>query len=174
MTAKLQPASPFHLRQVSAGEGELFDVAGVKFLWKAKGEDTQFAFTIVEQTLRTGEGVPPHSHPYTEFFYVLEGVVVFQRIGATGAAARTDQTELRCAAGDAVVVPAGVIHTFSNAEAADARILGVSNYKHQQFFDGVQAADAAAPFGPMPPGEAMAKIAEIGLMHSMIFAPSED
>jgi quercetin dioxygenase-like cupin family protein len=155
------------LRQVKAGHGRPFDVAGVHFLWKAKGEDTENAFTVVEQTLSTGEGVPPHSHPYAEFFYVLEGVVHFRRVGPPP----SDLTELRCAAGDAVIVAANTVHAFSNMEQAPARVLGVSNYLHQTFFDGVQAADTAERFGAMDPGAAMARIAEIGQEHSMFFAP---
>ena len=52
------------LRNVERNEGEKFDVAGARFTWKVKGEDTGYAFSIYEQELDPGEGVPLHCHAY--------------------------------------------------------------------------------------------------------------
>jgi hypothetical protein len=56
------------LRKVERSDGEAFDVAGVRFTWKVKGEDTGYAFSIYEQKLEPGEGVPLHCHAYGEVF----------------------------------------------------------------------------------------------------------
>ncbi len=65
------------LRKVERNEGEKFDVAGVRFAWKVKGEDTGYAFSIYEQELEPGEGVPLHCHAYGEVFYALSGDIDF-------------------------------------------------------------------------------------------------
>jgi quercetin dioxygenase-like cupin family protein len=164
------PGSAANLKRVRAGEGEAFDVVGVKFHWKAKGKDTQFAFSILEQTLLPNDGVMAHSHPYAEVFYILEGAVSFRRIAPAG----EDEAELRCTVGDTLLVPAGTVHAFVNKGEGPARILGVSTHQHQRFFDAVQEEDAAAPFGAMPLSDAIAKIAKIGQAHGMFFEPLGD
>ena len=58
------------VRKVAPGEGERFDVAGAHLTWKVKGEDSGYAFSICEQTLGPGEGVPLHSHSSPEVFYI--------------------------------------------------------------------------------------------------------
>jgi quercetin dioxygenase-like cupin family protein len=65
------------LRKIERNEGEKFDVAGARFTWKVKGEDTGYAFSIYEQELDPGEGVPLHCHAYGEVFYVLSGYINF-------------------------------------------------------------------------------------------------
>jgi hypothetical protein len=66
--------------KLAKGEGERFDVAGARFTWKVKGDKTAYAFSVYEQTLDPGEGLPPHSHAYAEVFYLLGGAVDFLRI----------------------------------------------------------------------------------------------
>jgi quercetin dioxygenase-like cupin family protein len=61
-----------------------FDVAGARFTWKVKGEDTGYAFSIYEQQLELGEGVPLHCHAYGEVFYVLSGYIDFLRVTGAG------------------------------------------------------------------------------------------
>ena len=63
--------------KLAKGEGESFDVVGARFTWKVKGDKTAYAFSVYEQTLDPGEGVPPHSHAYAEVFYLLGGAVDF-------------------------------------------------------------------------------------------------
>jgi len=67
-------------RKVAPGEGERFDVAGAHLTWKVKGEASGYAFSVCEQTLAPGEGVPLHSHSSPEVFYVLAGQADFFRI----------------------------------------------------------------------------------------------
>jgi hypothetical protein len=66
--------------KVAKGQGERIDFAGVRFTWKVKGDETACAFSIYEQMLNPREGVPPHTHPYAEVFYILDGAVDFLRV----------------------------------------------------------------------------------------------
>src|SRR5262245_66536415 len=61
------------VRKVGPGEGERFGVAGAHITWKVKGEDSGYAFSVCEQSLAPGEGVPLHSHSSPEVFYILQG-----------------------------------------------------------------------------------------------------
>ena len=65
------------LRKIGPDEGQIFDVAGARFAWKVRGDDTGYAFSMYEQVLDPGEGVPLHCHAYAEVFYVLAGIVDF-------------------------------------------------------------------------------------------------
>jgi quercetin dioxygenase-like cupin family protein len=87
------------LRKVERNEGEKFDVAGVRFTWKVKGEDTGYAFSVYEQELEPAEGVPLHCHAYGEVFYVLAGYIDFLRV--TGAGAEW----ITCADGETIIIP---------------------------------------------------------------------
>jgi len=62
-----------------------------------------------------GVGPPPHSHPWDEVFYVIEGKVDFD----CGDVAKTVQS------GGLVHVPAGTVHTFRYA--SPARVLGITS-----------------------------------------------
>ena len=62
-----------------------------------------------------GVGPPPHSHPWDEAFYVIEGKVDF----VCGDVAKTVQS------GGFVHVPAGTVHTFRYA--SPARVLGITS-----------------------------------------------
>ena len=63
-----------------------------------------------------GVGPPPHSHPWDEAFYVVDGAVDF----VCGDVAKTVET------GGFVHVPAGTIHTFRYASPT-ARVLGITS-----------------------------------------------
>jgi len=63
-----------------------------------------------------GAGPPPHSHPWDEAFYVLDGEVDFECGG----------TRKKVMAGGFVHVPAGMVHAFRYASPT-ARILGITS-----------------------------------------------
>ncbi len=63
-----------------------------------------------------GVGPPPHSHPWDEAFYVVNGAVDF----VCGDVAKTVE------AGGFVHVPAGTIHTFQYASPT-AQVLGITS-----------------------------------------------
>ena len=63
-----------------------------------------------------GAGPPPHSHPWDEAFYVIDGVVDFS----------VGEQRFSITAGGFVHVPRGTIHAFRYASAT-AKILGVTS-----------------------------------------------
>jgi quercetin dioxygenase-like cupin family protein len=108
------------VRRVGRGEGENFDIAGAHLTWKARGEDTDYAFSICEQTLGPEEGVPLHSHASAEVFYVLSGVADFFRL--------VDGKEdwIRCETGDLMILRPNSLHAFYNKTSEPCRLLGIS------------------------------------------------
>jgi quercetin dioxygenase-like cupin family protein len=156
------------IHKVAKGEGERFDVAGARFTWKVKGDKTAYAFSVYEQTLNPGEGVPPHSRAYAEVFYLLEGVVDFLRI--------IDGKEdwVRCESGATLIVPPNALHAFFNKNSAPSRLLSISTHLHQAFFDEVARIDLVEPFSGIPLPEAMGRVAEIASRYHMhFFLPDE-
>jgi quercetin dioxygenase-like cupin family protein len=68
------------VRKLGPGEGQKFEIAGAHLTWKVKGEESGYAFSLCEQTLAPGQGVPLHSHASAEAFYVLAGTADFFRL----------------------------------------------------------------------------------------------
>ena len=155
------------VRKVGPDEGERFDVAGAHMTWKVKGQDSGYAFSICEQSLAPGEGVPLHSHSSPEVFYILQGHPDFFRI--------VDGKEdwIHCETGATMILPPNSLHAFYNRTSELCRVLGISTQLHQTFFDAVASADQKEPFSALPPAKAMARVAQIGLQHNMYFAPYE-
>ena len=153
------------VRKVGPGEGEKFDVAGTHLTWKAKGDDTGFAFSICEQTLAPGEGVPLHSHAAAEVFYVLLGAADFFRV------VDGEEDWIRCEEGGLMILPPNSLHAFYNKTSEPCRLLGISTQLHQTFFDAVASSDKNKPFASLPFPEAMRLVAQIGTQHNFYFAP---
>jgi len=154
------------LRKVGRSEGEVFDLVGARFTWKVKGDDTGFAFSIYEQELAPGEGVPRHCHAYAEAFYVVVGVVHFLRATEKG------EDWIACTDGEVIIVPINALHAFYNRTDKLARLLSVSTQLHQAFFDAAQEADRAFAFAAMPHARAMARISKIAQRFEMHFFPA--
>jgi quercetin dioxygenase-like cupin family protein len=153
------------VRKLAPGAGEEFDIAGARLTWKVKGEESGYAFSIAEQALGPGEGVPLHRHPYAEAFYVLQGQVDFFRL-LSG-----KEDWVRCEAGATVIVPSNAPHAFYNKTSEPGRVLGISSHLHQAFFDAVAAADKRKSFAALPLAEAMDRVAQIASGHALQFIP---
>jgi quercetin dioxygenase-like cupin family protein len=153
------------VRKVAVGEGEKFDVAGAHLVWKVRGEDSAYNFSVCEMTLAPGEGVPLHSHTSAESFYVLSGVADFFRLN------EGQEDWVRCESGEVMILPPNSLHGFYNKGTTVCRLLGISTAVHQTFFDAVAEADRTKSFSSLPPEQAMAKIAQLALSHHMYFAP---
>jgi quercetin dioxygenase-like cupin family protein len=153
------------VRKVAVGEGEKFDVAGAHLVWKVRGEESAYNFSVCEMALEPGEGVPLHSHTSAESFYVISGVADFFRY--------IDGKDdwIRCEAGEVVILPPNSLHGFYNKGTSVCRLLGISTAVHQTFFDAVAQADKTTSFSSLPLEQAMEKIAKIALSHHMYFAP---
>jgi quercetin dioxygenase-like cupin family protein len=165
MSEDLRHTVSKQLHKQGPSDGELFDVAGARFLWKVKNEDTDNSFSMYEMELAAGDGVPLHFHPYSEVFYVLGGEVVFLD--------HPRDDWVVAAQGETIVIPPNRPHAFYNLASQPARLLSISNERHQRFFDKVAAADRIVPFSSMPFPEAMEKVAAIGAENDMHFMPFE-
>src|SRR5215467_3541485 len=164
MTVQSIPA-PEGVRKVAPHEGERFNIAGAHLIWKVNSADSGYAFSVCEQALTSGEGVPLHSHPSPEAFYVIEGQVDFLRFMGG------KEDWIRCEAGSTMILPPNSLHAFCNRSVEPCRLLGISTHLHQTFFDAMANADQKQPFSALPNSEALARIAEIGLLHHMYFVP---
>jgi quercetin dioxygenase-like cupin family protein len=90
------------VRQEGEGERRWFAGGG---LWtvKATAEETDGAFTLIEDRMTKGKMTPLHTHPHEdETFIVLEGEIVVHVEGA----------EHRVGSGGVAVVPRGTRHAF--------------------------------------------------------------
>ena len=98
-------------------EGETVSLGAntVRFLAQHVDDD---ALSVTEGELAPGfPGARPHTHERTyDAYYVLEGTVLFL----------LGNEEVSAPAGSFVLVPAGVVHTFSNPGHEPARILNVN------------------------------------------------
>jgi quercetin dioxygenase-like cupin family protein len=99
---------------------------GTELSIKAAERETGGAYSLIEAGVpQGGLGPLPHRHlDREESFFVLEGEIDF-RVG--------DDT-IRGTRGSFLLVPRGVVHTFSNAGSAPARILLVHSPSFEGYF----------------------------------------
>jgi quercetin dioxygenase-like cupin family protein len=124
-------------------------------LIRAGAEDTHGAYALREATIAAAQpAVIPHvHHAMEEAFYVLEGQVRFQ----LGERAATMDT------GSFVLVPRGVLHTFSNPTNQPARcLLLFSPPGFERYFEELAELRAARPGGQLEPAELAALAAKYG------------
>jgi quercetin dioxygenase-like cupin family protein len=96
-------------------EGALLIARGAQLLFKATGEETGAAFSLMDRVLPPGGRPPPaHVHPdCIEAFFLVEGALEFVLDGERSQVGRDGF----------VLIPGGVSHTFVNNANAPARVL---------------------------------------------------
>jgi uncharacterized cupin superfamily protein len=80
--------------------------------------------------LAPGSGIPIHSHPYAEVFYVISGHVDFLKLDEQGR-----EQWVRCGAGDTLLAPINALHAFHNRTSQPARFISSSVYYHEVVFN---------------------------------------
>jgi quercetin dioxygenase-like cupin family protein len=95
----------------------------------ASGEQTS-SYEIFRQSGPEGSGPPPHSHPWDEAFYVIEGRVHFG-VG--------DDQDLIATLGTLVHIPGGTTHWFRFGPGGGAMISITSGAGASAFFTQVDA-----------------------------------
>ncbi|HWY99800.1 MAG TPA: cupin domain-containing protein [Edaphobacter sp.] len=141
------------VKKVGQKEGRTIQIGNARLTWKVTGEDTGYATALYEMDLNPGVGIPLHSHPYAEIFYVISGHTDFLRIDERG-----KEEWVRCGPCDTLVVPINALHAFHNRTDKPSRFISSSNYYHQVALDkyGVPV-DIDAPHPPAgEPSEAEA------------------
>ena len=118
---------------------------------KVGGAETGGAYALLEFTIPPGgTGSPPHYHVATEeALYLVEGELTFQ----------LGERVARAAAGSCVLVPRGVVHTFTNTGTRPARLLiVVSPADFERYFLELSDLVSASP-GGQPDPEAVVRVA---------------
>lgn len=117
------------------GEGEVVSALGSRYRYKVVGDDTNGAYSLVEETLLDPGGPPLHVHDTEEeAFYVLSGRGIFL-VG-------DERREL--GPGDFVLVPRGTPHALARVGDEELRMLViVSPAGFEQFFVEVERREAA-------------------------------
>ena len=114
------------VKKVGRKEGKTIQIGNARLTWKAMGADTAYGTSLYEMELEPGVGIPEHSHPYAEIFYVISGYVDFLRYD------EDDIREwVRCGPGDTLIAGANALHAFHNRTHNPARFLSASVYYHE-------------------------------------------
>lgn len=131
------------VKHVPPGEGKALWAAGELVTLKVVGEDTEGAYSLVEETWPPQVGPPPHiHHTQDETFYVLEGELEFVVEGDT----------IRAAAGSLIRIPRGFLRTYKNVGTGPARsIVLFTPGGFEGFFEEV-GEPATDPSSPPPAG----------------------
>src|SRR6201996_6114991 len=118
------------VKKLGPKEGRTKQVGDVRLTWKATGEDTGYATSFYEMELPQGKGIPLHSHPYAEVFYVVMGHTDFLRIDEQG------QAEwVSCGPGDTLGAPRNALHASHKRTDEPSRFISSSVYYHEVFFE---------------------------------------
>jgi quercetin dioxygenase-like cupin family protein len=105
----------------SAGKGAINLMLGsITCMTMLAGDDTGGQLSAVDVRCPQGTGPGPHTDPWRESFYVLEGEFEFQ-VERDG-----ELQPIRARPGDMVSVPAGLGHAFRAMSAEPARLLILS------------------------------------------------
>jgi len=131
---------------------EALDIVGEHVTVLASGEATG-GYEIFLQRGPEGSGPPPHSHPWDESFYVVEGEVDF----GIGDDSRT------AGAGTLVHLPAGTVHWFRFGRGGAEMISMTSRLGASEMFT-----DMARELAPLDPD--LGKLAEVGGRHGLKLA----
>lgn len=99
---------------VSTGQGKVLNVMGETIICKVTGEDTNGAYSVVEQVSPAQGGVPLHVHQHEdEMFYILEGDYEI----------RCGEQTFMATKGSLAILPRGIPHEFRNIGTTPGRIL---------------------------------------------------
>ena len=124
-----QIAASNGVKKLGPKEGRTNQVRDVRLTWKATGEDTGYALSFYEMDLPPGKGIPLHSHPYAEIFYVVAGHTDFLRVDEDG-----QEEWVRCSPGDTLIAPMNALHAFHNRTDQPTRFISSSVYYHEVLF----------------------------------------
>jgi quercetin dioxygenase-like cupin family protein len=141
------------VKRVGPQQGRTIQIGNARLTWKATGVETGYGTSLYEMDLAPGVGIPVHSHPYAEVFYVISGHTDFLRFDEDG-----KEEWIRCGPGDTLIVAMNALHAFHNRTDRASRFISSSVYYHEVALDkyGLPI-DVNAPPPPRgEPGEAEA------------------
>jgi quercetin dioxygenase-like cupin family protein len=118
------------VKKIGPREGRTIQIGNARLTWKASGEDTGYGTSLYEMELAPGVGIPVHSHPYAEVFYVISGNTDFLRFDEHG-----KEEWVRCGPGDTLVAAVNALHAFHNRTDKPSRFISSSVYYHEVALD---------------------------------------
>jgi quercetin dioxygenase-like cupin family protein len=130
----------------TVNQTDVLDVVGDRLRVVVDSDDTGGDYEVFDVEGNLGSGPPPHAHPWTESFYVLEGQVMIVVGG----------DHILAEPGTSVVVPAGQVHTFQVASNKARFITTTSGRRASKFFR-----DLAAHAPGAPTDETLATVIEV-------------
>jgi mannose-6-phosphate isomerase-like protein (cupin superfamily) len=150
-------------RVVSIEATSTREVLGVLVTPVVSNEETGEQFGVFHAVVPPGIGIPVHSHPDVEFFFVLEGEL--QLLRATGC----DTETLTIAVNQAGLVPSNALHGFVNAGPDAVRLLITCTRGLEEFLTAAgRPVDAIA--SPAPPTlEEVERVLSIARKHGQVF-----
>jgi len=134
------------------GSGESLRVMGAEVTFLCTAERTGHAWSLMEVGLPRDAGPPPHTHPWDEAYYVVEGEVAFT----------LDGREQRVGAGDFIYAPGGTLHGFRGVSERPARLLIFDAPAHAESFFREVDREVKGPAD-------MGKVPHIGARHQIDF-----
>ena len=143
---------------LKAGEGTVLNVLGMPLWFLCDAEDTEGAWSLMEEKIALGLGPAPHRHDWDEAYYVIEGALDFEIGGQP----------VRVEAGGFTYLPRNTVHAFRGASPSPARVLIFAVPAHSSaFFKDVHREVRTVP-------DDLAKVPAIGLRHGIEFLPPAD
>jgi quercetin dioxygenase-like cupin family protein len=106
------------VKKVGPKEGLTIQIGNARLTWKATGIDTAYGTSLYEMDLAPGVGIPVHSHPYAEVFYVVSGHTDFLRFDMDG-----KEEWIRCGPGDTLVAAVNALMRSTIALSSLADLL---------------------------------------------------
>lgn len=122
---------------------QMFDVFGVQLQFLVAPEETGNQTSLYKGVLPSGVVIPLHSHPDSEVFYVIEGILeVYQENGEY-------KGWHSVSAGNAIVVAPEVKHALRNSSSTPSAAIAVTERGLYEFFR--EIAKPAQQGNTMPP-----------------------
>jgi mannose-6-phosphate isomerase-like protein (cupin superfamily) len=141
---------------VKASDGNTLNVLGMPLRFLCDAQDTNGAWSLMEEDIPIGHGPPPHRHDWDEAYYVIEGALDFEMDGEL----------VRIGRGDFVNLPRNTVHAFKGASPSPARVLIFAAPAHSSaFFEEVNREVRRVP-------DDLAKVPVIGRRHGIEFMPA--
>lgn len=141
---------------IKATDGDTLNVLGMPLRFLCDAQDTNGAWSLMEEEIPIGHGPPAHRHDWDEAYYVIEGALDFEM----------DGNAARVGRGDFAYLPRNTVHAFKGASPSPARVLIFAAPAHSSaFFKEVNREVRRVP-------DDLAKVPVIGQRHGIEFMPA--
>lgn len=147
---------------ISIDPANSVDILGITVTPLVTTKDTDGLFGVHEVIVPPGAGIPPHTHPFVEFFFAIEGelTLLLERDG--------EVHPVTLNANQAGLVPPNALHGFTNSSNKPARLLINSTADLEGFFQEAGIPTASATHLP-PSMDDVRRVLAIAQKHGQVF-----